>query len=134
MQDVMGGQVEILVDQLPSSKTFIDSGKLKLIGVIADKRVPAYPDVMTMQDVGIRDFNDQAWYGLIAPAGVPAPVMSKLSAAMQEVMAMPEVRQRLEAAGATPLGSSSQAYLSQINAEVEKMRALVKARNISLQE
>lgn len=134
MQDVMGGQVDILVDQLPSSKTFIDAGKLKLMGVIADKRVPGYPDVMTMQEVGIQGFDDQAWYGLIAPAQVPPAVLAKLSDAMKQVMAMPDVQKRLQDAGAMPVGSASDAYLKQINSEVEKMRSLVKARNISLQE
>lgn len=134
MQDVMGGQVDILVDQLPSSKASIDGGRLKLMGVIADQRVPAFPDVMTMKEAGITGFDDQAWYGLVAPAQVPAPILAKLSDAMTQVMAMPEVRQRLQEVGATPVGNTPQAYLEQINSEIEKMRSLVKARNISLQE
>lgn len=134
MQDVMGGQVEILVDQLPSSKAFIDSGKLRLMGVIAPKRVAEYPDVMTMEEAGLKGFNDQAWYGVIAPAKLPPAVLAKLSDAMKKVMAMPEVRARLEKVGATPLGNSSAEYGAQIRSEIEKMKLLVKARNISLEE
>jgi tripartite-type tricarboxylate transporter receptor subunit TctC len=134
MQDVMGGQVDMLFDQLPSSKTFIDSGKLRLIGVIAPKRLPEYPDVMTMEEVGIKGFTDQAWYGIIAPAKVPPAVLARLSEAMKEVMANPEVITRLKNAGATPLGNSSAEYAAQIRSEVEAMKKLVKERNISLEE
>jgi tripartite-type tricarboxylate transporter receptor subunit TctC len=134
MQDVMGGQVDMLFDQLPSSKTFIDSGKLRLIGVIAPKRLPEYPDVMTMEEVGIKGFTDQAWYGIIAPAKVPPAVLARLSEAMKEVMANPEVITRLKNAGATPLGNSSEEYGAQIRSEVDAMKKLVKERNISLEE
>ena len=134
MQDVMGGQVDILVDQLPSSKPFIDSGKLRLMGVIAPKRVAEYPDVMTMEDAGMKGFTDQAWYGIVAPAKLPPAVLAKLSEAMKKVMAMPDVRARLEKAGASPLGNSSAEYAAQIRGEIDKMKALVKSRNISLEE
>ena len=134
MQDVIGGQVDILIDQLPSSKAFIDAGKLRLIGVISPGRAREYPEVMTMVEAGLTGFNDQAWYGLIAPARTPPAVIAKLTAAMQKVMAMPEVRARLEKVGATPLGSSSAEYTAQVHTEIEKMKKLVKARNITLEE
>ena len=134
MQDVMGGQVDILVDQLPSSKPFIDSGKLKLMGVIAPKRVAEYPDVMTMEEAGLKGFPDQAWYGIVAPTKVPPAVLAKLSDAMKKVLATPEVRERLQKAGATPVGNTSAEYGAQIRGEVDKTKALVKARNISLEE
>src|SRR5258706_16225204 len=70
IQDVMGGQVDILFDQFPSSKVFIDSGKLRAVGVITPQRVPGYPDVMTMEDAGMKGFTDEAWYGILAPAKV----------------------------------------------------------------
>jgi tripartite-type tricarboxylate transporter receptor subunit TctC len=134
MQDVMAGQVDILVDQLPSSKGFIDSGKLRLMGVIAPKRVAEYPNVMTMEDAGIKGFTDQAWYGIIAPAKLPPAVLAKLTDAMKQVMAMPEVRARLEKVGAMPLGNSSAEYSAQIREEIARMKTLVRDRNITLEE
>lgn len=134
MQDVMAGQVDILFDQLPSSKGFIDSGKLKLLGVISPKRVPEYPTVMTMDEAGIKGFTDQAWYGIVAPAKTPPAVLAKLSESMKQVMAMPDVRARLEKAGATPLGNSSAEYSAQIQGEIGAMKKLVKERNITLEE
>ena len=124
----------MLFDQLPSSKSFIDSGKLRLIGVISPKRVPEYPDVMTMEEVGIKGFTDQAWYGIVAPVKVPAAVVTRLTEAMKEVMAKPDVVARLEKAGFTPLGNSPAEYGAQIKSEIEAMKKLVKERNISLDE
>lgn len=134
MQDVMSGQVDILFDQLPSSKAFIDGGRLKLLGVIAPGRVPEYPAVMTMEEAGLKGFTDQAWYGIVAPAKTPPAVLAKIGSAMQQVMAQPEVRERLHKAGATPLGSPPAEYAAQIASEIGAMKALVQARNIQLQD
>lgn len=134
MQDVMSGQVDILFDQLPSSKAFIDGGRLKLLGVIAPGRVPEYPAVMTMEEAGLKGFTDQAWYGIVAPAKTPPAVLAKIGSAMQQVMALPEVRERLHKAGATPLGSPPAEYAAQIASEIGAMKALVKARNIQLED
>lgn len=134
MQDVMGGQVDILFDQFPSSKTFIDSGKLRAVGVITPHRVPGYPDVMTMEDAGMKGFTDEAWYGLLAPAKVPAEVLTRLTQAMKKVMADPELRARLESIGSRPVGNSPAEFVAQIHSEVTRMKQLVKERQIKLEE
>ncbi|MGZ5037347.1 MAG: Bug family tripartite tricarboxylate transporter substrate binding protein [Usitatibacter sp.] len=134
MQDVMGGQVDILFDQFPSSKNFIDTGKLKAIGFIAAGKVPGYPNVMTMEEAGMKGFNDEAWYGLLAPAKVPPEVLARLTAAMKKVMADPDLRQKLEQIGAHPVGNSPAEFSAQIRREIERMKKLVKERNIKLQE
>lgn len=134
MQDVMAGQVDILVDQLPSSKAYIDSGKLRLIGVISPKRLAEYPDVMTMEEAGMKGFTDQAWYGIVAPAKMPTAVLQKITEGMQKVMAMPDVRARLQKVGASPLGNSANEYSQQIRSEIDRMKVLVKSRNISLED
>lgn len=134
IQDVMAGNVAILVDNLPSSKPFIDSGKLRLMGVIAPKRVADYPDVPTMVEAGLKGFDDQAWYGLIGPANLPAPVLARLAEAVKKALSEKSVRERLEKAGALPIASNPGEYTSQIRLEIEKMKKLVVARNISLDE
>ena len=134
IQDVMGGQVDILFDQFPSSKVFIDSGKLRAIGVITPRRVPGYPDVMTMEDAGMKGFTDEAWYGILAPAKVPPEVLSRLTDTMKKVMAQPELRARLEQVGARPVGSSPAEFTAQIRSEVARMKRLVKERQIKLGE
>ena len=134
MQDVMGGQVNILFDQFPSSKNHIDGGKLKAIGAISPRKIPGYPNVMTMEEAGMKGFTDEAWYGLLAPAKVPPEVLARLTEAMKKTMANPELRKRLEEVGARPVGSAPQEFASQVRAEIERMRQVVKSRNIKLQE
>jgi len=134
MQDVMGGQVDILFDQFPSSKTYIDSGKLRAVGVITPQRVPGYPDVMTMEDAGMKGFTDEAWYGLLAPAKVPPEVLARLTQAMKKVMAEPELRARLESIGSRPVGNSPAEFTAQIRSEITRMKRLVKERQIKLEE
>jgi len=133
MQDVMGGQVDILFDQFPSSKGHIDSGKLKAIGAISPQKIPGYPGVMTMEEAG-KGFVDEAWYGVLAPKGVPADVVAKLTDALKKALSNPELRKRLEEVGARPVNNSPQEFAAQIRGEIEKMRNIVKQRNIKLQE
>ncbi|GAB7543782.1 Bug family tripartite tricarboxylate transporter substrate binding protein [Cupriavidus sp. 8B] len=134
IQDVMAGNVAILVDNLPSSKPFIDGGKLRLMGVIAPKRVSDYPEVPTMVEAGLKGFDDQAWYGLVGPANLPAPVLARLAEAVKKALSEKPVRERLEKAGAQPIASSPNEYVTQIRVEIEKMKKLVVTRNISLDE
>ena len=134
MQDVMGGQVDILFDQFPSSKNFIDTGKLKAVGAISTAKIPGYPNLMTMEDAGMKGFNDEAWYGLLAPAKTPPDVVAKLTDAMKKTMASPELRERLEKIGARPVGNTPAEFAAQIRTEIERTKKLVKERNIKLQE
>jgi tripartite-type tricarboxylate transporter receptor subunit TctC len=134
MQDVMGGQVDMIFDQFPSSKTFVDSGKLKGIGAISPQKIPGYPNIMTMEDAGMKGFVDEAWYGLLAPGKVPPEVVAKLNETMKKVMANPELRQKLEQIGARPVGNSSTEFTAQVKGEIDRMKKLVKERNIKLQE
>ena len=132
IQDVMGGQVNALFDQFPSSKPHIDSGKLKAIGLISPQKLPQYPNLMTMEDAGMKGFVDEAWYGILAPAGVPPEVTARLTDSMKKVMADPELRKRIEGVGARPVGNSPAEFTAQIRGEIERMKKLVKERNIQL--
>jgi tripartite-type tricarboxylate transporter receptor subunit TctC len=134
IQDVMGGQVDMLFDQFPSSKTFIDGAKLKAIGAISPQKIPGYPNLMTMEDAGMKGFTDEAWYGLLAPAKVPAEVVARLTDAMKKTLANPELRQKLEQIGARPVGNSPAEFAAQVRSEIARMKTLVKERNIKLQE
>ena len=134
MQDVMGGNVDILFDQFPSSKTFIDAGKLKAVGVITTQKVPGYPNLMTMEDGGMKGFTDEAWYGLLAPANTPRDVVARLTDGMKKVMANPELRAKLEEIGARPVGNTPTEFSAQVKSEIDRMKTLVKERNIKLQE
>ena len=131
MQDVMGGQIDSLFDQFPSSKAFIDAGKMRAIGVISPRRIPGY-DVMTMEEAGLKGFNDEAWYGMLAPAKTPPAVVARLTEAMKKTMANPELRAQLEKIGARPVGNSPQEFATQIRGEIDRMKRVAKERNITL--
>jgi tripartite-type tricarboxylate transporter receptor subunit TctC len=134
MQDVMGGQVDLLFDQFPSSKTYIDSGKLKGIGAISPQKIPGYPNVMTMEDAGMKGFNDEAWYGILAPAKTPPEIVAKLTEAARKALANRELRARIEQLGARPVGNSPAEFTAQMKGETERMRKLIRERNIKLEE
>lgn len=134
MQDVIGGQVDILFDQFPSSKNHIDGGKLKAIGAISPQKIPGYPNIMTMEEAGMKGFTDEAWYGILAPAKTPPDVVARLTDAMKKSLSNPELRKKLEEVGARPVGSSPQEFTSQVKAEIERMKTVVKQRNVKLQE
>jgi len=129
MQGVMGGQVDMIFDQFPSSKGAIDAGQLRGIGVISSQRVPGY-DIMTMEEAGLKGFTDEAWYGLLAPAKTPPDVVARLGDAMQKVIANPDFRAKLEKIGARPVGNSPAEFKAQILREVEQTKKVVKERNI----
>ena len=82
----------------------------------------------------MKGFVDEAWYGLLAPGKVPPEVVAKLTEAMKKALANPELRQKLQEVGARPVGNSSQEFAAQIRGEIERMRQVVKNRNIKLQE
>jgi tripartite-type tricarboxylate transporter receptor subunit TctC len=132
MQGVMGGQVDMIFDQFPSSKGAIDAGKLRGIGIISPQRVPGY-DIMTMEEAGLKGFTDEAWYGLLAPGKTPSDVVAKLGDAMHKVIANPDFRARVEKTGAHPVGNSPAEFKAQILREVEQTKKLVKERNIKFE-
>lgn len=100
---VIGGQVDILMDNLPSSMAAMKpGGRLRGIAVTSAERSPAAPDLPTMAEAGLPGFEVTAWSGLYAPRGTPAPVVDKLIAAMKQALKAPELQQSLAQGGATP--------------------------------
>ena len=134
MQDVMAGTVNMIFDQFPSSKGAIDAGSLRGIGAISPRKIPGYPQIMTMEEAGMKGFTDEAWYGLLAPNGTPREVIAKLTEAMQKAEKSPELRAALEKVGARPVGNSPAEFAAQIKSEQERMKKLVKERGIQLQD
>jgi tripartite-type tricarboxylate transporter receptor subunit TctC len=95
MTDVIGGQVQTLITTMASASGHVKGGKLKVLAVTGDRRNPDFPDVPTFTELGIKGMNYEQWFGIVGPAGMPKPVVDKLAAAMEKVLAMPDVRQRL---------------------------------------
>ncbi|MGE5666473.1 MAG: tripartite tricarboxylate transporter substrate-binding protein, partial [Betaproteobacteria bacterium] len=117
LNDVLAGQVEILFDNLPSSLPHLQSGKLRALAVAAPQRVDVLPNVPTFAELKMVPVNDMAWYGLIAPAGTPDAVIARLHDAAVKARATPEVRDKLRAQGAQPVGNTPAQFGAQMDAE-----------------
>ncbi len=130
--DVVGNQVPVIFDNLPSSKPQIDAGNLRLLAVAAPKRLPAYPNVPTFAELKIPEVNDPAWYGMVAPAKTPKEIIDKLYAAAVKAVNSPAIHDKLLQQGADPVGNSPADFAKDIKAEYDKMKAVVVKKNIKL--
>jgi tripartite-type tricarboxylate transporter receptor subunit TctC len=95
MTDLMGGQVNVMITTMASAGGHVKGGKLRALAVTGVKRNPDFPDVPTFAELGVNGMDYEQWFGVMGPANMPRPVVDKLAAAMAEVLAMPDVRERL---------------------------------------
>ncbi len=130
--DLMAGHVTMLVDNAPSSLPYVQQGKLRALAVTSLKRMPGLPDVPTLDEAGVKGYESLSWSGIVAPAATPKPVIAKLNAAIERVLAMPDVRKKFADLGVDPVGGPPEAFARHIRAESEKWGRVVKAANITL--
>ncbi len=130
--DVVGGQVPVLFDNLPSSKSQIDAGNMRLLAVAAPKRLPAYPNTPTFAELGIPEVNDPAWYGMVVPAKTPKEIVDKLYAASVKAVNNPATRDKLAQQGADPVANTPAEFAKDIKLEYDKMKAIVVKKGIKL--
>jgi|UPI0002DAAF7C tripartite-type tricarboxylate transporter receptor subunit TctC len=124
--DVVGGQVPLSVQSLPSALSFIRAGKLKVLAVTNEKRLASMPEVPTVGET-LRGFGATPWYGLFAPAGTPPAVVSRLQAALSKVLDSPDVRDTLARQGCQPFPSGAPQFEALIRDELPRWSAIVKA-------
>jgi tripartite-type tricarboxylate transporter receptor subunit TctC len=125
MTDVIGGQIQMLFSTLLQAQAHIKSGRLRAIAVTTARRSPAAPDLPTMQEAGLPGYEVAGWYGVVAPAGLPKPLIARLNREIADILRSPEVRDRLAADGSEPVGSTSEAFGLHIRSEVAKWRRLI---------
>lgn len=130
--DVVGGQVPVLFDNLPSSKSQIDAGNMRLLAVAAAKRLPAYPNTPTFAELGIPEVNDPAWYGMVVPAKTPKEIVDKLYAASVKAVNNPATKEKLAQQGADPVANTPAEFAKDIKVEYDKMKAIVVKKGIKL--
>jgi tripartite-type tricarboxylate transporter receptor subunit TctC len=123
--DVIGGQVQLSVQSLPSSISFIKAGRLKVLGVVNEKRVSALPDVPTIGET-IKGFGSTPWYGLLAPAGTPKAIVDRLQAEVAKALDSADAREKLAGVGCEPFRSSPQQFASLIKDDLSKWQRIVK--------
>ncbi len=130
LNDVLGGSVPLMFSNLPATLPFIGNGKLIALGVTEAVRSPAAPDIPTLAEQGIQGVAVTSWYGLMAPRGTPAAVVDQLAKDAAEILAQPEVRERLKAQGMTGAAMKPAEFAAHIRDETAVWARIVKARNI----
>jgi tripartite-type tricarboxylate transporter receptor subunit TctC len=115
---------------LPPVLPLVASGKVKAIAVTTAARSPAAPNVPSLAEAGLSGYDVTLWYGLLAPAGVPEPIVARLNQAVVKALATPEVKQKFVAQGVEPTSSSASEFRELIRTESEKWRSLIEASGI----
>lgn len=126
----LGGEVDFVVTTTTLVVPFIGSGKLRPLAVTSAQRWKEIPDVPTVQEAGIKDFEVTSWSGLAAPHGLPEPILEKLNAEVRRAVAVPEVRQRLESFGGDVHATTPAEMKAQVAREVARWTALVRDSNM----
>jgi tripartite-type tricarboxylate transporter receptor subunit TctC len=131
LNDLLGGQINVLFDALQQPRPFIDTGKLKLLAVASVKRMPGLPDVPAISET-FPDFAASTWYQLLAPAGTPAPIIARLNAEVQKFVNDPATRDKLVAQGAIVGGSTPEQLAAFSRAETARWGAVIARAGIKL--
>jgi tripartite-type tricarboxylate transporter receptor subunit TctC len=127
--DLMGGNMDLMFDNLPSSMPHIRSGKLKALAVTSAVRSSALPDVPTVEEAGgptLKGYEASSWFGLLAPAGTPMDIVNRIQQEAAKAMGTPALKERMQSQGAIPSGISSSEFARLIDAETRKWAAVVK--------
>ncbi len=128
--DVMGGQVPLLWVSIPAAAQFVKAGKLKALAVSTTKRSAAFPDVPTMQEAGIPDFDVDSWYAVFVPAKTPQPAIDRLNRVINTVVKEPDIRDKLLAQGSEGVGGTPEQLGKVVATELVRWSKLAKEANI----
>lgn len=120
MNDLIGGQIPLMMEPLPSVLPYIKAGKVKALAITSPRRNPSLPEVPTVAEQGLKDFDVAAWSGLVVPAGTPAPVVAALGNAFRKAGEAPAVQQMLTSTGVEPSAMTPAQFQAFMEAEVKK--------------
>ena len=132
LQDLIGGQIQVVIDNIPPYLPQVQAGKIRALAVTTAKRSPAAPDLPTMEEAGLKGYDASSWFGLFAPAGTPRDVVTKISVESQRILNLPDVRERLLGLGAQPVGGTPEEFARFVQSEIAKWAGVIRAANIKL--
>lgn len=130
--DVIAGQTQAIFPGLAAALPHIRSGRLRALAVTGTQRHPALKDVPTLEESGLKGFDAQQWYGIVGPAGMPAPIVKQLNEALAQVLAQPDFKEKLSAEAVELMPMSPEQFAAYMKADIARWSALAKARNINL--
>ena len=126
LQDVMGGRVDMIFDTAASSMPHVKSGKLKAVAIARSSRSPDLPDVPTFAEAGYPKYETSGWYGVLAPAGTPRPIVERLQQEFVKAIGTADVKERLRAIGVDPVGDLPDEFGAFIKTELTKYARVIK--------
>jgi tripartite-type tricarboxylate transporter receptor subunit TctC len=132
--DVMGGRVDMILTTLMTSEQFARDGKVRLLAITSPQRSRKMPEIPTASELGIENYDVALWYGIVAPAGTPEPVIARLNAALREATSNPKFKASMDASDAVILVRSPAEFGSFLDAERSKWGTVAKSSNIVLQQ
>jgi tripartite-type tricarboxylate transporter receptor subunit TctC len=130
LTDLLGGHVDMMFSPLPGAVGLVRDGKVRALAVTGSRRSPLFADLPTVAEAGLPGYESELHYGIVAPAGVPRPIVDKLGAALRGALAAPDVAQHFAALGAEVLPSTPDAYAADIAAEEAKWSPIVRKAGI----
>ncbi len=130
MTDLMGGHVQAMIAATQSAHPAVQSGKLRVLSVMSPERSAAFPEVPTMKELGLSQLEVETWYGSFAPAGTPAPVISKINAELNALLQLPDIRESLAKQGMAPRGGSPERFGDMVRKELVRWARVVEKAKI----
>ena len=130
--DLIGGQVEMMIDPLVSSGPHVQSGKLRALAVSTARRSPLVPDLPTLAEAGVPGYDFSSWFVMLAPAGVPQPIVDKLNAEVQRILAQPATREKFVQLGAEPGRGTPAELQAFLVSEVKRYADVARAANMKV--
>jgi len=132
MTDLMGGHVQMFFSVPVNIVGHVKSGRLKAIAVTGDARLKALPQMPTFAEAGLPGFNVKTWNGVLAPAGTPKTIVDMLAAEIGQMLTKPDVREKLDGIGITPMYNNPEAFTAMIEADMATYLKVIRANNISI--
>ncbi len=127
MNDLIGGQIQLMFDNLASSLGQVRAGRVRALAVTTARRSALAPELPTIAESGLPDFDISTWFGVFAPAGTPREVLDRLQAEFTRALSIPEVRDRMLSLGAEPVGNRPEEFAAYIRAESDKYARVIRA-------
>jgi tripartite-type tricarboxylate transporter receptor subunit TctC len=132
LTDLLGGRLTMMFDTIAQQTGNVAAGKVRALAVTGSKRSPLLPDVPTVQEAGLKDFDVTIWFGVLAPAGTPAPVVERLNREIVAVMSTDEMKKRMQTDGAEARSTSPEEFAALIKRDMAKWGPLVKASGATI--
>ena len=133
LTDLIAGQIQVLFNNAISTVPFIKSGQARALAVTSLKRMSALPDLPTIDETGVKDYDNSSWAAVAAPAGTPRDIISKLNSELNQILKLPDVQEKNAAVGADPVGGTPEQFADYLKTEISKFARVVKEAKISAQ-